>query len=50
MMRTTYGRARQVTVGAWALGTALMLPVAAAAADAVKTPTFTRDIAPIFQE
>jgi len=50
MMRTTYGRARQVTVGAWALGTALMLPVAAAAADAVKTPTFTRHIAPIFQE
>jgi hypothetical protein len=50
MMRPTYGRARQVAIGAWTLSAALMLPVAAAAADAVKTPTFTRDIAPIFQE
>ena len=50
MMRPTYGRARQVSTGAWALSAALMLPNAAAAADAVKTPTFTRDIAPIFQE
>jgi len=50
MMRPTYGRARQVALGAWTLSAALMLPVAAAAADAVKTPTFTRDIAPIFQE
>src|SRR6185436_816042 len=50
MMRPTYGRARQVALGAWTLSAALMLPVAAAAADAVKAPTFTRDIAPIFQE
>src|SRR5882672_5368303 len=35
---------------AWAFGLALMLPGAAAAADAAKTPTFTKDIAPIFQE
>src|SRR6185369_17849900 len=39
-----------VAVGASALIAALMLPGAAAAADAAKTPTFTKDIAPIFQE
>src|SRR5213596_1047828 len=50
MMRLTYGHARNLAVGAWALSAALMLPAAAAAADAAKTPTFTRDIAPIFQE
>src|SRR3979409_340816 len=50
MMRLTDGHARNVAVGAWALSAALMLPAAAAAADAAKTPTFTRDIAPIFQE
>src|SRR5437762_8733523 len=50
MMRLTFGLARSVAVGGWALGAALMLPAAAAAADAAKTPTFTRDIAPIFQE
>jgi len=44
------GQARNVAVGAWALSVAMMLPAAAAAADAPKTPTFTRDIAPIFQE
>jgi hypothetical protein len=37
-------------VGALTLGVALILPGAAAAADAPKTPTFTKDIAPIFQE
>src|SRR5215203_2597650 len=37
-------------VGALPLGVALILPGAAAAADAPKTPTFTKDIAPIFQE
>src|SRR3979490_1833744 len=50
MMRLTSGHARNVAVGVWALGAALMLPAAAAAADAAKTPTFTKDIAPIFQE
>ena len=51
MMRLTNGHARNVAVGAWALSAALMLPAAAAAADAAKTPTFTKDIAPIpFQE
>ncbi len=50
MIRLTYGRARSVAVGAWALSAAMMLPAAAAAADAAKAPTFTKDIAPIFQE
>src|SRR5260221_2383530 len=34
----------------WVVGAALMVPAMAAAADAPKTPTFTKDIAPIFQE
>ena len=34
----------------WVLGVALLAPSVAAAADAPKTPTFTKDIAPIFQE
>src|ERR1700704_6245323 len=50
MMRLTYGHARNLSVGAWALSAALLLPAMAAAADAPKTPTFTKDIAPIFQE
>jgi hypothetical protein len=33
-----------------AFAAAILLPVAASAADTVKTPTFTKDIAPIFQE
>src|SRR5258707_8440342 len=49
-MGLTYGLAWNMAVGALALTAALMLPAAAAAADAVKTPMFTRDIAPIFQE
>ena len=47
MMRVTSGQTRNVAVGAWALSAALMLPGAAAAADAVKAPTFTKDIAPM---
>ena len=39
-----------VAVGAWTLGVALMLPAVAGAADTAKTPTFTKDIAPIFQD
>src|SRR5712692_2799620 len=50
MMPLTQGQAQNVAVGAWALSVALMLPGAAAAADAPKTPTFTKDIAPIFQQ
>src|SRR5258706_13480022 len=50
MMRLTYGHAWNMAVGASALSAALILPGTAAAADAPKTPTFTRDIAPIFQE
>src|SRR3954469_23179390 len=41
---------RLVAVGAWTRGVALMLPAAAAAADTPKSPTFTKDIAPIFQD
>ena len=50
MRRVNQGQGRNVAVGAWTLSAALMLPGAAAAADAAKTPTFTKDIAPIFQE
>ncbi len=50
MMQAKDGYTRHVAVGAWALSAALVLPGVAAAADAMKTPTFTRDIAPIFQE
>jgi hypothetical protein len=50
MMRLKYGQARNIAVGAWVLSVSLMLPAVAAAADAAKTPTFTKDVAPIFQE
>jgi hypothetical protein len=50
MRRVNQESGRNVAVGAWALSAALMLPGAAVAADAAKTPTFTKDIAPIFQE
>ncbi len=50
MINVTYGPVRWVAAGAWMLSAALMLPGAAAAADAAKPPTFTRDVAPIFQE
>jgi len=39
---------RQLTQ--WVVGVALMMPAAAFAADTPKTPTFTKDIAPIFQD
>jgi hypothetical protein len=44
------GRARNVAVGAWAIAAALVVPRTAAAADTAKAPTFTKDIAPIFQD
>jgi hypothetical protein len=50
MMRLKSGQVRNVAVGACVLTAALAVPVAAAAADTAKTPTFTKDIAPIFQE
>src|SRR6476469_6592167 len=50
MMRLKSGAARNLAVGAWAVSVALVLPAGAEAADAAKTPTFTKDIAPIFQE
>jgi hypothetical protein len=50
MMGLRSGQALNVAVGACALGAALIVPVAAAAADASKAPTFTRDIAAIFQD
>src|SRR5499433_162868 len=50
-MRTRKSRqARNVALGVCALSFALLAPAAAVAADAVRTPTFTKDIAPIFQE
>jgi len=50
MMPAKHAFSRYVAVGPWALIGALMLPATAAAADAPKSPTFTKDIAPIFQE
>ena len=50
MMQIKHGLARNASIGAWALTAALVLPGAASAADTAKTPTFTKDIAPIFQE
>ena len=51
MTESTSNRARTVAFGACVLTGALVLPGAAAAADAAKTPpTFTKDIAPIFQD
>src|ERR1051325_7589874 len=49
-MELTSRRARTMAIGVCAVGMALALPSAAAAADAAKAPTFTKDIAPIFQE
>src|SRR6476646_4120370 len=42
--------ARHMAVGACVLSAALLAPGSAAAADAPKAPTFTKDVAPIFQE
>src|SRR6476620_7174162 len=50
MMRLTCRAARNLASGVWALGAVLLLAPAAAAADTAKPPTFTKDIAPIFQE
>ncbi|HEY1909967.1 MAG TPA: hypothetical protein VGG73_03535 [Vicinamibacterales bacterium] len=50
MMEVTLRHARNVAIGGLAMGVALMFPGSAAAADAAKAPTFTKDIAPIFQE
>jgi len=44
------GRSLSAVVQASALSAALVLPVTAFAADAPKAPTFTKDIAPIFQD
>src|SRR5947207_10962256 len=50
MMELKSRQARNVAVGMYVLSAALVVPWSAAAADAAKAPTFTRDIAPIFQE
>src|ERR1041384_7779555 len=50
MMELRSGRARSVAIRACILTAALVVPGPAAAADAAKAPTFTRDIAPIFQD
>src|SRR5436190_11553432 len=47
MMELKSRQARNVVVGV--LSAALVVPWSAAAADAVKAPTFTKDVAPIFQ-
>src|SRR3982074_1547174 len=49
MMGLKSDRARHVVAGAF-LTAALVVPRAVAAADAATTPTFTKDVAPIFQE
>jgi hypothetical protein len=50
MIRLKYGQVRAVVAGACAVAAALLVPGVAGAADAPKAPTFTRDIAPIFQD
>src|SRR5438876_5440890 len=50
MMELKSRQARNVAVRVCVLSAALVGPWPAAAADAVKAPTFTKDIAPIFQE
>src|SRR5436189_3890528 len=49
MERLNCNHARTLT-GAYALAAALLLPGVAAAADTAKAPTFTKDVAPIFQD
>ena len=50
MLGMKSAQARRTTFGACVLGAALGVAGLAAAADAPKTPTFTKDIAPIFQD
>ena len=50
MMELTSRQARNMAIGVCVLSAALLAPRFAAAADAPKAPTFTKDIAPIFQE
>src|SRR6476646_2624786 len=50
MKHATRTQAKNRTLLAMTLGAALGLPGLASAADTAKTPTFTKDIAPIFQE
>src|SRR5215212_5231952 len=50
MMRQEFRQAGRFAVAVCALSAAIALPAVATAADAAKTPTFTKDIAPIFQD
>ena len=50
MFHTAFGQMRLIVVGTSALAAVLALPGVAASQDAAATPTFTKDIAPIFQE
>src|SRR4030095_8965590 len=50
MMGLKPRQARKMAAGGCVLSAALLAPGSAAAADAPKAPTFTKDIAPIFQE
>jgi hypothetical protein len=50
MFDARFSAARSLRLSALALGATLVIPAVSFAADAPKTPTFTKDIAPIFQE
>src|SRR2546422_9931886 len=50
MMERKSRQARTGAVGVYVRSAALVVPGSAAAADTAKAPTFTKDIAPIFQE
>src|SRR5262245_11399942 len=50
MRRMTYRQARTAAMQAFALGVALAVPGTARAAEAPGPVTFTKDIAPIFQD
>src|SRR5436190_18785516 len=50
MIRLNRNPAPRLTTAVYALAAALLLPGVAAAADTPKAPTFTKDIAPIFQD
>src|SRR6266403_3212113 len=50
MIRVQLGPAQHIAVGLCALSATLIASGMSAAADAVKAPTFTKDIAPIFQD
>ena len=50
MFDVKFGKARGLGLSAVALGALLVLPASAFAADVAKAPTFSKDVAPIFQD